>query len=338
MSTLHSGHHHALCERFTKDRAKYDGHHRIRILRPEAICDYNAHMGGVDKSDQMIKYYEVLHKSLKYWKKIFLHMIDLAILNSFIMFTALQKQHPQDERLQRKGQYAQKDFRCELIRGLAGIDISEPLAQFCFLTKRMIQIPAPTPQQRRRQQEEEQQLQQQIQQLLILSQVQQHRVDTQQQHLIQQQQQQQQMQQEKEQMKQQKEQMKQEKEQMQQQKEQLQQQLTHAQQQIQQQQQQIQQRQQQQQQMQQQMQQQHLLIQQQQQQIQQQQQQLQQVPNSRYSSHMPVIAEGLVRCIVCVSEGRHNSKTRYRCQECNVPLCVSSAERQCFIKYHTEND
>ena len=282
MSTLHSGHHHALCERFTKDRAKYDGHHRIRIFRPEAICNYNAHMGGVDKSDQMIKYYEVLHKSLKYWKKIFLHMIDLAILNSFIMFTALQKQHPQDERLQRKGQYAQKDFRCELIRGLAGIDIREPLAQFCFLTKRMIQVPAPTPQQRRRQQEEEQQQQQQIQQLQLLSQLQQQRVDTQQQQLIQQQQQQQQMQQEKVQMQQQKEQM--------------------------------------------------------QQQIQQQQQQLQQVPNPRYSSHMPVIAEGLVRCIVCVSEGRHNSKTRYRCQECNVPLCVSSAERRCFIKYHTEDD
>ena len=49
---------------------------------------------------------------------IFLHVIDLAILNSFIMFTALQKQYPQDERLQRKGQYAQKDFRCELIQKL----------------------------------------------------------------------------------------------------------------------------------------------------------------------------------------------------------------------------
>ncbi|XP_062523428.1 UPF0746 protein DDB_G0281095-like [Corticium candelabrum] len=297
MSTLHSGHHHALCERFTKDRAKYDGHHRIRVLRPEAICDYNAHMGGVDKSDQMIKYYEVLHKSLKYWKKIFLHMIDLAILNSFIMFTALQKQYPQDERLQRKGQYAQKDFRCELIRGLAGIDIREPLAQYCFLTKRMIQIPAPTPQQRRRQQEEEQQQQQQSQQLQLLSQLQQQRVHTQEQQLMQQQQQQQQ--------------------------EQMQQQLADAQQQIQQMQQrqmQEQQQQQQQQMQQQQMHQQQLLIQQQQQQIQ--QQQLEQMPNPRYSSHMPVIAEGLVRCIVCVSEGRNNTRTRLYHTE----------------RYHTQND
>ncbi len=329
MSTLHSGHHHALCERFTKDRAKYDGHHRIRILRPEAICDYNAHMGGVDKSDQMIKYYEVLHMSLKYWKKIFLHMIDLAILNSFIMFTALQKQYSQDERLQRKGQYAQKDFRCELIQGLAGIDIREPLAQYCFLTKRMIQVPALTPQQRRRQEEEEEQ-QLQIQQLQLLSQLQQQRVHTQEQQLIQQQQQ------------------------MQQQQEQMQQQLADAQQQIQQQhhvqqmqQQKMQQQQQQQmqqhlaqlqqekqQQMQrQQMHQQQLLIQQQQQQI---QQQLEQMPNPRYSSHMPVIAEGLVRCIVCVSEGRNNTRTRYRCQECNVPLCVASADRHCFRLYHTE--
>ena len=176
MSTLHSGHHHTPCASFTNDCAKYGGYRRITISRPEAISDYIAHMGGVYKSNQMINYYEVLHKSLKYWKKIFLHMIDLAVLNSFIMFTALQKQHPQDERLQRKGQYAQKDFRCELMRGLAGIDIREPLAQYCFLTKRMVQVPTPTPQQQKRQQEEEQQ-----QQLQVLIRQQQEKIQQQQQ-------------------------------------------------------------------------------------------------------------------------------------------------------------
>ncbi|XP_062521838.1 UPF0746 protein DDB_G0281095-like [Corticium candelabrum] len=195
MSTLHSGHHHTPCTRIIEDCAKYGGYRRITISRPEAISDYIAHMGGVYKSDQMINYYEVLHKSLKYWKKIFLHMVDLAILNSFIMFTALQKQHPQDERLQRKGQYAQKDFRCELIRGLAGIDIREPLAQYCFLTNRMVQVPTPTPQQQKRQQEEEEQ-QQQIQQLQVLirqqqEKIQQQQQQQQQQQLIQEQQQQQ---------------------------------------------------------------------------------------------------------------------------------------------------
>ena len=29
---------------------------------------------------------------------------------------------------------------------------------------------------------------------------------------------------------------------------------------------------------------------------------------------------------VCYRKGRKNTRTRYRCQKCNVPLCVSSAE------------
>ena len=140
MSTLHSGHRYTRCDRFTKDRAKYDGHHKITISRPEAIGDYNVHMGGVDKSDQMIKYYEVLHKSLKYWKEIFLHMIDLAVFNSYIMFTALQEQHPQDPLLKRKGQYSQKVFRCELMRGLAGIDFHEPVPRYCESNKGVVQV------------------------------------------------------------------------------------------------------------------------------------------------------------------------------------------------------
>ena len=131
MSTCHLGHRTDSAIRHTKSPEQ--GYRKMRVPRPEAIADYNTHMGGVDKSDQMIKYYEILHKSLKYWKKIFLHMVDLAVFNSFIMFTALQKEHPQDKRLARTKRYAQKDFRIELVKQLGGMVHDQelpPLFQF----------------------------------------------------------------------------------------------------------------------------------------------------------------------------------------------------------------
>ena len=67
-------------------------------------------------------------------------MIDLAVFNSYIMFTALQQQHPQDPLLKRKGQYTQKDFRCELMRGLAEIDVDEPVPRYRASTQRVVQV------------------------------------------------------------------------------------------------------------------------------------------------------------------------------------------------------
>jgi hypothetical protein len=82
MSTGHLGHRTDSASRNIKKPVQ--GYHKLWLPRPEAISYYNTFIGGVDKSDQMIKYYEVLHKSLKYWKKIFLHMVDMAIFNAFI--------------------------------------------------------------------------------------------------------------------------------------------------------------------------------------------------------------------------------------------------------------
>lgn len=77
MSTCHPGHRTGSAIRYVKQPV--GGKRRIRVPRPEAIGDYNTHMGGVDKADQMMKYYEILHKSLKYWKKLFLHLVDMSV-------------------------------------------------------------------------------------------------------------------------------------------------------------------------------------------------------------------------------------------------------------------
>ena len=39
--------------------------------KPTVIADYNQYMLGVDKLDQLMAYYSFLHKSVKWWRKIF---------------------------------------------------------------------------------------------------------------------------------------------------------------------------------------------------------------------------------------------------------------------------
>ena len=35
------------------------------------VTDYNKYMLGVDKFDQLVSYYSFLHKSIKWWRKVF---------------------------------------------------------------------------------------------------------------------------------------------------------------------------------------------------------------------------------------------------------------------------
>ena len=58
-------------------------------LKPVVIDDYNQHMLGVDKLDQFASYYSFLHKSVKWWRKIFFWMLEVAVINSYIIYKKL---------------------------------------------------------------------------------------------------------------------------------------------------------------------------------------------------------------------------------------------------------
>jgi len=50
--------------------------------------DYNRHMGYVDKSDHMTNSYSGSRWTWKWTKKLFFHLMDLTILNSFIILAS----------------------------------------------------------------------------------------------------------------------------------------------------------------------------------------------------------------------------------------------------------
>jgi hypothetical protein len=53
--------------------------------------DYNKYKTGVDRSDQMLSYYSFERKTIKWWKKLFFHLFDLAIVNAHILHTKTSK-------------------------------------------------------------------------------------------------------------------------------------------------------------------------------------------------------------------------------------------------------
>ncbi|KAK4318076.1 hypothetical protein Pmani_010902 [Petrolisthes manimaculis] len=57
------------------------------ILKPDVVFDYNINMRLVDKSDMMISSIDCLRKTCKWYKKAFLHLIDICVLNAYILYT-----------------------------------------------------------------------------------------------------------------------------------------------------------------------------------------------------------------------------------------------------------
>ena len=50
---------------------------------------YNHYMGGVDVSDQYLSYHNTLRKTVRYWKTLFYHLIDICVVNSFILYNSI---------------------------------------------------------------------------------------------------------------------------------------------------------------------------------------------------------------------------------------------------------
>ncbi|PSN56177.1 PiggyBac transposable element-derived protein 4 [Blattella germanica] len=76
------------------------------LLRNLVIENYNTNMGYVDKSDCMANSYGISRCTWKWTKKLFFHLIDITVLNSYI----IQKSCG--------GKLSHKEFRESLIRNL----------------------------------------------------------------------------------------------------------------------------------------------------------------------------------------------------------------------------
>lgn len=74
--------------------ARYDKkiHERVSIQCPKAVREYNAHMGGVDLMDSFIGRYEITVKSRKWTRRLFHHLVDMTVVNSWIIYKKVNHQ------------------------------------------------------------------------------------------------------------------------------------------------------------------------------------------------------------------------------------------------------
>ena len=61
--------------------------------KPLVMHEYNHYMLGVDKLDQLMAYYSFLHKSIKWWRKVFFWMLEVVVVNAYIIYQDTNKRN-----------------------------------------------------------------------------------------------------------------------------------------------------------------------------------------------------------------------------------------------------
>jgi len=76
------------------------------LVKPHIMERYNWHMGYVDNSDCMATSYSMSRRTLKWTTKLFFHLLDVTVLNSWILLSSCG------------AKYTHRDFRLLLVRNL----------------------------------------------------------------------------------------------------------------------------------------------------------------------------------------------------------------------------
>ncbi|XP_050316027.1 piggyBac transposable element-derived protein 4-like [Anthonomus grandis grandis] len=69
-----------------KDSGKVNRTTKEEIRKPVCVLNYIENMGAVDRSDMLLSSVECVRKTVKWYKKLFFHLLDLSLLNSHAVY------------------------------------------------------------------------------------------------------------------------------------------------------------------------------------------------------------------------------------------------------------
>ena len=78
-----------------------------KAIKLQIVMDYNHHKGYVDKGDRKANSYSISQHTLEWTKKLFFQLLDLVILNSYILLSSCGG-----------NKISHKDFVCTLARNM----------------------------------------------------------------------------------------------------------------------------------------------------------------------------------------------------------------------------
>ena len=67
-------------------KRKRKNNETLSLPCPPALKLYTQYMGGVDRSDRLVRTYSVSRKSKKWWLRLFYYFLDMSVANSFILY------------------------------------------------------------------------------------------------------------------------------------------------------------------------------------------------------------------------------------------------------------
>lgn len=70
----------------TQKDVSFKSYIKENVMIPASIAEYTQHMGGVDLFDQKASYYSIQLRSHRWYMKILFHFIEIAIINSYIIY------------------------------------------------------------------------------------------------------------------------------------------------------------------------------------------------------------------------------------------------------------
>ena len=81
---------------------------RTTQQKPMVVDLYNHSMNGVDRADQYTVYYSFIRRSVKWWRKVFFWLLEVAVVNSYILYKCTVVRP-----------ISHREYRCSVIRALA---------------------------------------------------------------------------------------------------------------------------------------------------------------------------------------------------------------------------
>ena len=64
---------------------------KFQAINWPLVSVYNRCMGGVDRADQLLAFYRIKTKSIKWYKRLLYHFIDLALINAYVLYKEVEK-------------------------------------------------------------------------------------------------------------------------------------------------------------------------------------------------------------------------------------------------------